>query len=177
MEVIFITGKDVFRLFGVSFTGLLVAMLIYPFLHELGHTIASLIVGAEVVDFNLFPIPFIVCNSNGINEKFHCVIGIAGMIFPLLISLVLRKKNFWWWLVSLALQLISLLAFAISYLANLFFDSGHIWTNEDIIQTRMFWEPFNGFWLFISLTLLVFSAVLIYNQRPIERVKRFFDIA
>ena len=168
--------KDVLKIFGILLTGLLVAVLIYPFLHEAGHALFTVFSGAELREFHLLPVPYVVCNMNAVGQVRQSIIGIAGMIFPFVISCLIIKKFFWTWFISLLLKGISLLSFVLSYLAILCYDSNIIWHNEDIVQVVQIWEPFNGFWLFISLMLILICSCNLYNLHPIKRIGRFFDI-
>ena len=104
------------------------------------------------------------------------MIGVAGMIFPFMVSFLIFKKNFWMSFVSLLLKGISLLSFVLSYLAILCYDCNIIWKNEDIVKVIQIWEPFNGFWLLISLFLVLLCSGDLYIQHPIKRIERYFDI-
>ena len=168
--------KEALKVIGILFTGLLVAVLIYPFLHEMGHAVFTVFSGAELDEFHVLPVPYVVCNMYSIGEIGQCMIGVAGMIFPFMISFLIIKKNFWMWFVSLLLKGISLLSFVLSYLAILCYDCNIIWKNEDIVKVIQIWEPFNGFWLFFSLVFILFCAGNVYVQHPIKRIGNYFDI-
>ncbi len=47
--------KDFLKIIGIILVGLFTAVIIYPMLHEAGHSLIALTVGADVVEFNLFP--------------------------------------------------------------------------------------------------------------------------
>lgn len=78
--------RDIFKIIKMTIIGLIVAILIYPFTHEFGHTLLSLINGAEVVEFKLLPIPYITCNIGGLTTNEIIAIGFAGNIIPLIIN-------------------------------------------------------------------------------------------
>lgn len=46
----------------MSTIGLTAATVIYQFLHESGHSVAALIVGGKIVEYHLFPIPYVLCD-------------------------------------------------------------------------------------------------------------------
>ena len=50
------------KIIGIFFFGLLTAIIIYPVLHEFGHSLVAIAVGAKVVDFTLFPTPNLMCD-------------------------------------------------------------------------------------------------------------------
>lgn len=168
--------KDIIKMIGILLTGLFIAAFIYPFLHETGHALFTLFSGAELHEFHVLPTPYVVCNIYSISEIKQCFIGVAGMLFPFVISFLIIKKNFWMWFISLLLKGISLLAFVLSYLAILCYDSNIIWRNEDIVKVIQIWEPFNGFWLLLSLLLVLFCSGDLYVQHPIKRIEGYFDI-
>ena len=72
-------ARQVVGLFSI---GLFTAILLYPTLHEAGHSLLALIVGAKVVDFNLFPIPSIMCDVFGVGNTGMIVMGLGGIIIP-----------------------------------------------------------------------------------------------
>ena len=59
--------KDILKYLGLFFVGLFVAIIIYPFLHEAGHSMAAILVGAKVIDFNLLPLPYVTCEVSSLN--------------------------------------------------------------------------------------------------------------
>ena len=75
--------KDAVKLFGILFFGLLTAVIIYPFLHESGHLIAAVLLGAEVLEFNLFPLPNILCNMANMSIVEKIIIGLNGLFLPI----------------------------------------------------------------------------------------------
>lgn len=52
---------------GLLVVGLLVAIIGYPILHELGHAVIALIVGARVVEINIIPLPNVLCDVENID--------------------------------------------------------------------------------------------------------------
>ena len=53
--------------------GLLCAVFIYPFLHELGHGLVVFLLGAKVVKLQWFPLPSILCRMNSIDAtEYSC---------------------------------------------------------------------------------------------------------
>ena len=100
--------KNTVKLLGVLFFGLLTAVIIYPILHESGHSVAAVLSGAEILEFNLFPFPNILCNMTNISNIGRVFIGLNGMILPVVfsavISLLSKNKNFWIWYVTFILN-------------------------------------------------------------------------
>lgn len=48
--------SDFLNIIGMVILGITVAVLIYPFLHEAGHSLAAFLVGAEVVEVEILPL-------------------------------------------------------------------------------------------------------------------------
>ena len=84
--------KDAVKLFGILFFGLLTAVIIYPFLHESGHLIAAVLLGAEVLEFNLFPLPNVLCDMTHMRDISIIIVGLNGLFFPISFSAVMLKS-------------------------------------------------------------------------------------
>lgn len=88
--------KNILRIVLLTFVGFSIAIVIYPFIHELGHFTACKIVGAEVSKFSLFP-AFVECNVLGLNRREILIIGISGNLLPtivmILYTLIIKPKN------------------------------------------------------------------------------------
>lgn len=168
--------KDGIKVFGILLIGVLVAIVIYPFLHELGHTLAALFTGSTVYEFRLFPIPYVMCSGAEMSGFESAIIGVSGMILPFIISLLFNSKKFWLWLFSFYLRGISTLAFALSYIAVLCYESEIIWENEDIVKTIELSGISSSVWLVMMLLLFCISASIIYFNKPIRRIETFFEL-
>lgn len=88
--------KDILRVVLLTLVVLSIAIVIYPFIHELGHFTACKIVGAEVSKFSLFP-AFVECNVLGLSKQEISIIGISGNLLPTIImilyTLIIKPKN------------------------------------------------------------------------------------
>ena len=166
--------RDLLKILGIFFFGLLTAVVIYPILHEGGHSLVALAVGADVVEFNIFPVPNIMCNVFGLSDLKVSVIGLGGIFLPYLISFLLRPKNFWVWYTNSLVRGISLLALAISFVSIILWLTGITVQNEDLVQVL---NIFNGG----SIPLLVLFAVMficgvmqIIADQPLKRISKYF---
>lgn len=168
--------KEAKKIFGVLLMGIMVTVVIYPCLHELGHSIAIGITGATLYKFRILPTPYVMYNGNGINEFENVFIGISGMLFPFVFSLLFNGKRFWMWLFSFYLKGISAFAFALSYIAVLCYESKIIWQNEDIVQVIQLSGISSSFWLVMMLLLFCLNALIIYFNKPFKRIEKFFEI-
>ena len=168
--------KDVFKYVGLFFVGLFVAIIIYPFLHEAGHSIVAILVGAKVIDFNLLPLPYVTCEVSSLNTTSIILIGLAGMFVPALISIIVHPKLFWFWYCNLVIKLISLMSFSISFISMVLYLFGVTIKNEDIVQVINIWN--NGvFVLIITMILSMISIVRsIMMQKPLLKILDYFKV-
>lgn len=132
--------KDVFKCFGLLIVGLFVAVIGYPFLHETGHSIIALAVGAKVIDFSLLPLPYVICEISMINGFGLILIGLSGMYLPMIFSLIIRPKSFWFWYGILITKGICILSFVISLVSIVLYNFGVNVLNEDIVQIMNIFE-------------------------------------
>lgn len=168
--------KDVFKYVGLFFVGLFVAIIIYPFLHEAGHSMMAILVGAKVIDFNLLPLPYVTCEVSSLNTTSMILIGLAGMFVPALISIIVRPESFWFWYCNLVIKFICLLSFAISFVAIVLYLFGVTIKNEDIVQVIDIWN--NGVCVLIITMVLSMIGIIrsIMMQKPLIKIKNYFKV-
>ena len=168
--------KDVFKYVGLFFVGLFVAIIIYPFLHEVGHSMMAILLGAKVIDFNLLPLPYVTCEVSNLNTTSIILIGLAGMFLPMLISIIVRSKSFWFWYCNLVIKFICLLSFAISFVATVLYLFGVTIKNEDIVQVIDIWN--NGVFVLIIAMVLSMIGIIrsIIKQKPLMKIMDYFKV-
>lgn len=108
--------KYYFKLFMLLPIGLLTAIIIYPFLHEMSHSICALLFNAEVLYCNLFPLPNVICNVRELTKLQLFIVAIGGPLIPFILGVIVRPKNFWLQYVKGIVIGISILSFFISIL-------------------------------------------------------------
>lgn len=164
--------KDFLRMLYIIIMGVAVAVFIYPFFHELGHVIISYLVGAEIKDFTLFPLPSVLCNVGGISNFDKILIGIGGMLLPFAAALCFPRKWMLTGYIRLLLKGIVLLSFLISFISVV----ANCNAQDDIVQTMSFWKSGRQGIVFFVLLSASYILVSIIKDRPIEAVKRYFEI-
>lgn len=157
----------------VLFLGLFIAVLGYPFLHELGHGMVAILMGASVEEFRLFPVAYVSCNVHGIGGFGQVLIGVSGMLFPFICGITIYCKNFWLWYMALVLNTISIIAFTISIVGCFLFENNPI-KNNDITQILTINVVPKIFWIIAFSVLIIWSAFRIINSRPITRCDNYF---
>lgn len=168
--------KDFIKGFGLLAVGLIVAIIIYPIMHECGHAFFALLVGADVISIRILPTPFTVCNIKEVNTVGQIIIGFGGILFPVLLSLLTLRKFFWIWYANFVFKLITIWSVILGIISGLLFINGYPMKNDDITQILMIWpkgEIFSILSLIIIFTLLVISIV---REKPFKRCLDYFII-
>ncbi len=164
--------KDGLKSLGILIIGLFVAVFLYPFLHETGHTIAAVLIGAEVTDITLYPIPSVLCNSAGVGDRGLVTVGFGGVVFPVLVSLIHPRKCFFAWYVRVLLQGMSVLALGVSFVSVLFKVNPH----DDMIQVLRFWQYGEPMLLLILSLGIVIMVIIVCSEKPGHRLCDFFEV-
>ena len=78
--------KDTIKAIGLFIVGLAVAVIVYPVLHELAHSLVAIAVGARVVEINILPVPSVLCDIQAVDNTGIVAIGMSGMLLPFFLS-------------------------------------------------------------------------------------------
>lgn len=170
------TRKDIAKLFGIILAGWGTAIVLYPFLHETGHSLITLLVGGEVVEFHLFPLPNILCLLREQNTAEVVLIGLSGMLFPFAVSCLPSCKNFWLWYVNWSLKGISLLSFLISAVVVIMFQCGTPVENDDMTRVMEAYPQGATMYLALFALLSVYVIWRMVEDRPINRLLSLFEL-
>lgn len=150
--------------------GLLCAIFVYPFLHETGHCMAIMAFGGKIEDLTLFPLPSVACTISTENLASYVVIGIGGVLFPILMCLILRFKNFWLWYGLTVLRIICIWSLVLSIVAGILLKIGNPMKNDDI---TMVLQKIPSYWWLCIITAIVLAVLIIvtiFKTRPIQRI-------
>lgn len=159
---------------GVFFIGLLTATVVYPLLHEGGHCLAALLVGGSVDAWCLFPLPCVTCEIAGVGRLGLTLVGLGGMLLPLLLTWLIYLKRPWLRLFGLYLNGICLLSFAISSYACVQFCVGTPLPREDITKVLMLY-PEKANVLMAALAVLMAVILLqVRLARPITQTVKYY---
>lgn len=154
--------KPILKYISLFITGITIAVIIYPFLHETGHSLSAVAVGAKIMNFQILPIPSVLVKINsGMSEFDFLIIGISGILFPFIISFLLPAKTFWKWYVRITLRLICILSFFISIVSILMYQQGSPMQNDDVtivLKNSPQYMPF----CFVILTLLLIVSMIMF---------------
>lgn len=156
--------------------GLFTAVLLYPALHELGHSLATLVFGGKVIEFHLLPLPNMLCDGSSVGNSGLVTIGLCGMLIPFLISISFKPKHFTVWYVMQLIKGISSLAFALSLMSLCGRRFGFRIANDDIITALNFWPDGSTFFFITIIAFLLLAIYSICRQQPLKRLYKYFDI-
>ena len=168
--------KYTMKAIGLFVVGLIVAIIVYPVIHELAHSVVALAVGAKVIEVNIFPVPSVLCDVQTVDSPDMVVIGMSGMLLPYFLSAVIKPRSFWVWYANYVMKGISALAFLISTISTICFLFGNPLPNDDTTQTLMVWS--NGSWICLvaSFSLAILAIVKLIQERPLVRCMSYFNI-
>ena len=149
------------------------AIFIYPLLHELGHFLAALLVGAEVIEMSIFPMPYVSMFVDPYDSLGQAVIGMCGMIFPM-ICIMFRPKRFVSCIVISTIVFVNALAWLLSCVAIVANRLGFCWKNEDaitVIRSMVGAEPHI---FFFCLVAFIISLYVLLKRKNVCRIMAFF---
>lgn len=167
---------DFLNLSGMILMGLLVAIIVYPFLHEGGHSLTALLVGANVVEFDILPLPYVICNVASLTSIQQIVIGVSGMIIPFLIAVLIPHKWFWSWYIRFLLFGFSLLAVVISVATLILPNGADLNPQDDMLRVLSLWS---GAEIILTISLIAISVLivaLIWWDKPVKMICSKFGI-
>lgn len=157
----------------IAFWGLLVAIIVYPLLHESGHSLFAIVLGAEVIEYKLWPLPYVLCNMKDLSSTSQIIVGAGGVLLPILFSACISQRIFWIWYCNMILIGIEALSVLMSLAAIIFFDIGCPITNEDM-TTMLRIDPSAKTVLFaLTLCLLCWLIRMIIKNKPLARLKEY----
>ena len=163
--------KTALKIILTLLVGLSAAVIVYPFLHESGHSLAALIVGGRVVEYHLLPMPYILCDVRNISVMGQCFIGIGGILLPMAVTTVFHpKKQFWAWYGNLMLRGICVLSVAITAVASFLYAAGNPVVNEDITTVLNIVPNSVATVIIASLLNLAFLIILIARDKPVRKI-------
>ena len=126
--------------------------------------------------FHLLPLPNVLCDVYTISNYGTVIIGISGMIFPLLIAMIFSKKAFALWYISELIIGISAYAFFISIIALILANFGIIMQNEDVIKAIQI-MPESEMFVFLAIVSFMGLALWVFiKNKPIKRMIEYLEI-
>lgn len=168
--------KDTIKAVGLFIVGIAVAVIIYPVMHELAHSVVAIAVGGRVIEINILPVPSVLCDIRAVDDPGMVAIGMSGMLLPYFLSAVIKPKSFWLWYANYIVKGISALAFVISTISTVCFLAGSPLPNDDTTQTLMTWSGGKWICLAVSIGLAISAIVGLIQEKPLIHCIRHFDM-
>ena len=168
--------KDIIKLIRMVVLGLFIAIIIYPLLHEFGHLLIAIIVGANLVEFNLFPLPNVLFDVSEISIMSNVMIGSGGIFLPFIFSITINSKKFWLWYIGFTIDIITCISFIISVVGCVLFSVSKPIENEDITQILYLCPDAIVLWMMIFIILIVYATYRMWKSHPIKRCLKYFEL-
>lgn len=169
--------KDTLKISGILFAGVFTAAFLYPLLHESGHSLAAVAVGAEIKEFNLYPLPSVLCNIGKLNGYEVILIGLGGILLPFASVVFIQPKGFWQSYIIFVMRGICLLSFLISFISILLFYNGKEIANDDM-TTILQIDSSNGIiYVLILIILFIWTSIMIVKSHPLRKCCKYFEIS
>ncbi len=157
----------------MCFLGITAAVIWYPFLHELGHYIATVLLGGSNISIQLFPATFVSGEIANPTKWHYTVIGLSGLFLPM-IAFVFNPKRFTAWFVNEIVKCIVVFSWLLSFVAIMCMICGNEWCHEDIVTVIRMGVGGEVTWLMVCATFTILSAILLMKDRPLVKLESFF---
>lgn len=149
--------------------GLIVAIAVYPLLHELGHSIVAYLFGAKVLELNIFPYPNVLCNIENVSSVGMVAISIGGGVFPMLFAII-SPSRFIGWYTCFTIRWVCLVSYLISIVSVILFQLDMPVENEDITRALIEKPQYAFEYLMLYLVLTIIIILLIVKSNPTEHL-------
>ena len=131
--------------------------------------------GGKVVEFHLLPLPNVLCEIHSISNIGIVIIGISGMAFPLIVTMIISKKAFAFWYISQVIIGISAYAFFISVVSLIMARFGFQTPNEDVIKVIQTVPNSEIFLIGITITFMILTVWLFAYNNPKKRMTEYLE--
>ncbi len=149
------------------------ALFVYPLLHESGHFLAGLLMGADIIEMSVFPMPYVSMLVDPFDPFEHSVIGMCGMIFPM-VCIVFRPRHFVSSIVVGTIAFVNALAWLLGCVALVADHLGFCWKNEDVITVIHSMEGVETGAFCFCVAVLIVSFCALFSRNYVQRILSFF---
>lgn len=128
------------------------------------------------MEFCIFPSPYTMTYEGKLSGYQMILIGLAGPILPVLVSIIMRPKKFVLWYMNSLIKIISAVSLIIAIISTISFIIGNPVKNEDITSVL---SINNQLWIIIipvSLLLIFILYKSLIKDKPVSKVENYFDI-
>lgn len=161
------------KLVWMYLTAMFTAIFIYPVLHELGHFLAAIVVGADIVNLSVFPSPYLSLLLDNPEPAKQVTIGMFGMMFPVMLGMI-KPNKLTSSTVVYTVRLVNIFAWLLSCIAIVMNHLGSCWENEDIITViRSVGGGETAIFIF-CVGVFGFCLFVFFKEKPARRMISFF---
>lgn len=150
--------------------GLLCAVIIYPFLHELGHSLTAILLGAEILQITWFPVPSVLCRMSSLNTMRYVLVGLSGVVFPVTLCLFISSNRFWIWYSIFVMRLIVIWSLILAEISLFLFHRGIAFSNDDITLILEKTPKLDWLYGLLIVALLFAVCISVSKSKPIQRI-------
>ena len=154
--------------------GVFVSVIIYPILHEAGHILCALIFGVKIEEINLFSGVNILCSVNIADKSKVIFTGYGGILFPMIISVVIRSKKFVIWCTIFFLRIINIFSIFVSVFSLLSFLSDKPLKADDISTILTIDNRFLSFTALLLVFCFIAVILTLLKDTPLKQFDRFY---
>ncbi len=166
--------KELIKLLILTILAYMVAIFIYPLMHELGHALASLILRVKILDINISVLtPSVLCEESSVYKQ--VIIGISGILFPFLICFFSKTKNQVLNYLFFVFKEIVLISIAISLIIIILNRVNIVINNDDITNLILLWPEGYILYFFLLFGAGSLLTIKIIIEKPWNQIKTFFD--
>lgn len=161
----------------IGLMGLGAVCVVYPCLHELGHSIMAYVCGAQEVRMGVFPIAYTAYKNTETSLISQVLVGLSGYVFPLCLTLLPTANRFWVWLFMFYVRWTTLCGCGIAIAGLLGAAIRGVYVEEDITRLAMMTQSRAEVWLvgvFLAAVWLLWDIV---RQKPIARIFEYIYIS
>lgn len=152
----------------------LVMLILYPALHEAGHAITAVIVGARVTGIEVFPVAHTDIDAGQCSRAELIAVAMSGGIAPLLVLLCLPRRFYYVYYVALTVALISASSALTSLIYVWQFFSGTENAYDDAVGVLSRYPDARYIVLAILAVQLSASLMYCFLSKPLDRMTAVF---
>lgn len=172
--------KDILKFITMLIISLIIAIFMYPFVHELGHSFACILLGINVIDFEVLPIPYILCDMTFANKIDTIIIGNAGNLMPafiVYITYLFKIKNFNIKFARFYFNCCCIISYIVTIISIIITKSGNfdLVYQDDVAQLVNIYDNIWIQHLLIYIVLIIISLIMIIKNKPIKTLLKHFE--
>lgn len=161
------------KLIWMNILAITTVLIIYPILHELGHCLMAYLVGAEILEMSVFPASYVAVELPCGNVPGQVLIGMAGILFPMIIGLV-KPRRLTGCIIVYTLWLTNTFACFFGCAAIVAKVFGWLWGKQDVLAVTACVGGGDAAVFAICVALLAVYVYAFVKERPLRKIMLYF---